>query len=47
MKHIFLCLALKMKILTIHEVVLFIYKQTDIRTDRRMDRSFADVYILD
>ena len=46
MKHIFLCLALKMKVyILIHVVVLFIYKQTDRRTDRQTDRSFADVYV--
>ena len=30
-------------ILLIHVVVLFIYKQTDSRTDRQIDRSFAGV----
>ena len=30
-------------ILLIHVVVLFIYKQTERRTDRQTDRSFADV----
>ena len=30
-------------ILLIHVVVLFIYKQTDERTDRQIDRSFAGV----
>ena len=30
-------------ILLIHVVVLFIYKQTDRRTDRQMGRSFADL----
>ena len=30
-------------ILLIHVVALFIYKQTDRQTDRKRDRSFADV----
>ena len=34
----------KLKLL-IHVVILFIYKQTDIQTNRQTDRSFADVYL--
>ena len=30
-------------IILMHVVVLFIYKQTDRRSDRQTDRSFADV----
>ena len=33
-------------ILLIHVVVLFINKQTDRRTDKQTDRSFAEVKIL-
>ena len=41
--HIFMFGLKNEKQLLIHVVVLFIYKQTDRQTDKRTDRSFAEV----